>query len=417
MGIPLWREPSEVDALKSVEKDATAAARSVIRRHAVPRRSSRQARTRGPGLLSSFQSQILDEIQRGVRGVGEPQMGVRSPVLNLGISEDGLDLDSSRRDALGRNPPHPPPRQGDHPIRRPRTDREEALADLLSRRDPHLDSRSGARFASPSLTPNFAPAVAYHTSAPSHPSAESTRPITIPRLPRLRIHNRDPNPNPPSDSSSFTNRDYRPSWIPNRLTRESGMDGLGDRQRSVSPDGDRETDTWEPMRSTITPDVNLPSTDTSFTSFVAAHSTDTPRNGTLRPSATSSLTLPPVQLALDAYPDHLHPCDLSSDDEDGPVIHRLIGTSGFPHVPRSRGLHSTISNHPPIPTISLSFSDSSSDTHLQQMQAILDRLARREEIPEDWWAGAGLSHNMGRGLSTGANPQNNDNDNDRTFDQ
>jgi hypothetical protein len=61
-----------------------------------------------------------------------------------------------------------------------------------------------------------------------------------------------------------------------------------------------------------------------------------------------------------------------------------------------------MSNHPPIPTISFSF-DSSTDTDLQQMQAILDRLARREDIPDDWWAGAGLSRNMGRGLSTGTN--------------
>lgn len=61
-----------------------------------------------------------------------------------------------------------------------------------------------------------------------------------------------------------------------------------------------------------------------------------------------------------------------------------------------------MSSHPPIPTISFSFLDSSSDSDLQQMQAILDRLARREDIPEDWWASAGLSRTIGRGLSTGA---------------
>ena len=36
------------------------------------------------------------------------------------------------------------------------------------------------------------------------------------------------------------------------------------------------------------------------------------------------------------------------------------------------------------------------------MQAILDRLARREDIPDDWWAGAGLSRTIGRGLEAGA---------------
>lgn len=67
-----------------------------------------------------------------------------------------------------------------------------------------------------------------------------------------------------------------------------------------------------------------------------------------------------------------------------------------------------MSSHPPIPTISFSFSDSG-DSDLQQMQAILDRLARREDIPDDWWAGAGLSRTMGRGLSASAEANENNN--------
>jgi hypothetical protein len=111
-----------------------------------------------------------------------------------------------------------------------------------------------------------------------------------------------------------------------------------------------------------------------------------------------------VHLALDPYPSTLHPCDLSSsdeDDEDTPVnYHRYMNSANPPVSLLRPGVYSTMSSHPPIPTISFSFSDSG-DTDLQQMRAILDRLARREDIPDDWWAGAGLSRTIGRGLNAG----------------
>ncbi|KAJ5281470.1 hypothetical protein N7478_006842 [Penicillium angulare] len=404
MGIPLWREPSESDALRSAAvKDATAAARSAIRRQGSIRRPSRHRR--GAGGLSYFHTQILDEIQRGL---GETQTGVRSPVLNLGVSEDGLDLDSSRREALGRPPTRPiAPRRGDTSSRRPRMNREMALSDLLSRSESHSQSRPEARVDSPSLTPNFAPAIAYHTSVPPHPPSESIRHPTLPPPPRLRI------PDIPDLTSDillgFPN--VLRNGSVNRPTRASAIDGLGDRQRSVSPDGDHENDAWETLLTTITPDASLPSNDNSFSSSTTAPTTTgASRNGLRRYSATSSQTLPPVHMALDPYPDHLNPCDLSSsDDEDTPVnYHRVIGPSGLPiALRRPPGLPSTMGSQPTIPTISFAFSDSSSETDLQQMQAILDRLARRQDIPDDWWAGAGLSRNLGRGLNTGTNARTN----------
>ncbi|KAJ5635307.1 uncharacterized protein N7484_008620 [Penicillium longicatenatum] len=402
MGIPLWREPTESDAFKSAtEKDSSASARSAIRRAATIRRASRHgARARGAGVLSSFHSQILDEIQRGM---GEPQTGVRSPVLNLGVSEDGLDLDASRLEALGRNAARPLPSASlpaDH-LARWRSARDRALlTNLLSRTD--TQSQTGERRASPSLTPNFAPAAAYRT-------AVSPRPSDGPHLPT-------PPPLRRTDTSNEDSQYHMPPiiWGPARRRprpqRDPTMDGLGDRQRSVSPDGERENAAWETLLSTLTPDTHLPSTSTSFSSTIAP-STDTSLDSTSRHSAPQSRRLPPlpVHTALDPYPDQLHPCDLSSsDDEDTPVSHQssgpiLFGASGLPlPLYRGAGLPSTMSNHPPIPTISFSF-DSSTDTDLQQMQAILDRLARREDIPDDWWAGAGLSRNMGRGLSTGTN--------------
>lgn len=395
----MWREPSEVDNVKSaLDKDSSAAARSAIRRQPTIRRPSRHSsRARGPGVLSPFHAQILDEIQRGI---SEPHLGVRSPVLNLGISEDGLDLDSSRREAFNRGS-----------SRRVRSSRDQALNDSLGR--PESQSRPTHRSSNSSFTPNFAPAVGYHTSASSHSPSDGVR---LPPL--IRIGSGPPDP--ASHSPSTLLRDYRNasrrSLGHQRSQRNGAIDGLGDRQRSLSPDEERESDAWETLLSTITPDTNLPSTDTSFSStFPSAN--DVSRHVSSRRSGVSSQTQPSSLNSsrtglLDPYPDHLHPCDYSSDDDDEDLrvnARRTVGSSGFPlSLRRSPGLHSTMSSHPPIPTISFSFSDSG-DSDLQQMQAILDRLARREDIPDDWWAGAGLSRMMGRGLSASAEANGNNN--------
>ncbi|KAJ6002770.1 hypothetical protein N7451_005317 [Penicillium sp. IBT 35674x] len=389
MGIPLWREPTESDALKSaVEKDSSASARSAIRRQATIRRPSRHsARARGAGVLSSFHSQILDEIQRGM---GEPQIG--SP----------RSFRPKRRAPSTEHEPSP-----DH-LARWRSARDRALLqNLLSRTDsqPQTDERR----ASPSLTPNFAPAAAYRTGISPRPSDGPHLP-TPPPLRRTDSRNNDaPSYNP----AEFLPMDGILGPMRRRPHRDPIMDGLGDRQRSVSPDDRESNAAWETLLSTLTPDSHLPSTSTSFSSATAPTTDTSSRHSA---SQFRRLPPPPVHTALDPYPDQLHPCDLSSsDDEDTPVNYNstgpiLFGASGLPlPLYRGTGLSSTMSNHPPIPTISFSF-ESSSDTDLQQMQAILDRLARREDIPDDWWAGAGLSRNMGRGLSTGTNAHANDNE-------
>ncbi|KAJ5665720.1 uncharacterized protein N7477_008168 [Penicillium maclennaniae] len=370
----MWREPTEAENIKSArEKDASAAARSAIRRQPTQRRPSRHSSARArSNVLSSLHSHIIDEISRGI---AEPQLSVRSPVLNLGVSEDGLDLDSSRREALNRSSM----RLGGQPPTRSV--------------EPHPKSY---RFQSP--------------TSHSHPGGWATvSPLPlIPRSSRLRRRNHDPPPYIPS----VLLRDYRTGSGRDRPHRESAIDGLGDRQRSLSPSVERDSDdAWETLLSTITPDTTLPSADTSFSSTSAA-TTNPRRNPSSRSLGTTSQTQPfsrAIRLALDSYPDHLNPCDYSSDDEDTPVnYHRMIGPGPRLSLRRSPGTSSTMSNHPPIPTISFSFSDSG-DSDLQQMQAILDRLARREDIPDDWWAGAGLSRTMGRGLSASAE----DNDTNR----
>lgn len=400
----MWREPSEADALKSaLEKDHTAAARSSIRRTNATRRPSSHTTSRARRLMSAFHSQVLDEIQRGV---GDPQLSLRSPVLNLGVSEDGLDLDTSRREALSRGATRSESqriidlvderhrqRMGEHPGDRSRRELSEYLAARAG-----ASSRDTAR---PHLTPGFAPAVAYRTSTSPRPPTESVHLPPLP-LPSMRLSETRPHSIPPR-----TLQDYRAGNVPSRPSRDFTIDGLGDRQRSPSPDVERENDAWETLLSTITPDANTPSNDPTWASMVAAQ---TRRYNESRRDLASAM-LPPdnsrvMHLMLDPYPSTLHPCDLSSsdeDDDDTPVnYHRYVGSSSVPPSVRpSPGVNSTMSSHPPIPTISFSFPEPG-DPDLQQMQAILDRLARREDIPDDWWAGAGLSRTIGRGLNASA---------------
>jgi hypothetical protein len=174
------------------------------------------------------------------------------------------------------------------------------------------------------------------------------------------------------------------------------MDGLGDRERSPTLyEGD--ADAWETLLSTITPDANLPSTDTSFASTSASAAS--------RPSPPPALGYrhaPRAHAVLDPYPDHLNPCDFSSsDDDDTPAnYHSFMGPGGAMALRRFQDRNSTLSVHPPLLPIPLSLSDQRRQSdEIQQMQVILDRLARREDIPDDLWAAVGLTRTLHRGLN------------------
>lgn len=449
----MWREPAEADSYRTAtEKDRSATGRSSIRRQATIRRPSRytgsSSHARGAGVLSSLPSQILDEIHRGMI---ESPSDVRSPVLNLGVSEDGMDLDTSRRDALrndraarrldamGAPTRHPRSRhrQSNTRWRWDWSTRDQSLDRLLPssriRWAAHDQSsgplvvRSDPRPAQPSsqdapLTPHFAPALSYYTTVSSHSPSESVR---LPPLRRAESRSDDRANYNAARVQEFEEfqEGYRAGLEsagvdPDTWNGEPLVVGLGDRERSMSPAGERGTDAWETLLSTITPDATLPSNSSSFGSNPTS-TTDASRNGTSRTSANSSSQTLPTSLGssrtaptgLDPYPDHLHPCDFSSSDEEDTLINyrRVPGPSGRSVSLRRRspGLPSTMSSGPPIPTFSFSFSDSSSDPDLHpdlhQMQAILDRLARREDIPDDWWAAAGLSRIIGRGLRASAN--------------
>lgn len=393
----MWREPSKAEASKSaLEKDPSATARSSIRRG--PSRHS-SSRVRRADILASFHSQIIDELRRGT---AEPRRVPRfSFIPPNGAIENAVALEQAEREALvwAQSGVGPAPELANQLWRH---HRDQTLAEL-----GRMDGQPRNTQASPSLTPNFAPARAYHTSA------SSTPPDSGVRLPPMRErYNSDRASNtsfPPEIPEYRSHNNTQP-----RSTRDPLVDGLGDRQRSPSPDAERETDAWETLLSTITPDATLPSTDTSFTS-TSATAPDISRNA--RPRSSVNLTQPMTAEAarahfgLEPYPDQLNPCDFSSsDDEDAPsTFHEFMGRVG-----RRPDQNSTMSNHPPVPVIipasvlalagGRGQNPSLSDRHhqnddLHHMQVILDRLARREDIPDDWWAAAGLARTLDRGLS------------------
>ncbi|KAA8649167.1 hypothetical protein EYZ11_009841 [Aspergillus tanneri] len=417
MGIPMFREPTSIEAAKNNPiKDPCAAARSAIRRQATIRRPSRYSSSsalRSATLRPPFPRPLADEIEREANGL---QRHVRSPIPNTGSGEDPFDLTSSLADTSAREAGQRllnDVLRHSRPGQRLRIPRNTTVPDLHRRSSPGDDGTNRQDQEPPSFAPRFTPAGAQHWTVPPRVYQDVIRLSPFPRPDSLGGE-------VGSNVPLLRRVGQRSINEASRANRESVVDGLGDRQRSVSPD-DHANDAWETLLTTITPDTNLPSANSSFTS-ASASGTDASMNGTSRSSATSFGTHPSsldstsatVQMVLEPYPEFLNPCDYpSSTDSELDSDEEASQNSLFRNyrrrvrqmdmLRRSQNTQSTTSSHPPIPTISLSFPDTSADPDLHQMQAILDRLARREDIPDDWWAAAGLARTIGHRV--GANDE------------
>lgn len=430
----MYREPSPTGAKTSIKNDPSAAARSSIRRHGAIRRPSRNGSSRpghGGPFLPTFRRQWTDEINRELeRETGLTRRHARSPVFGDDALLDppgrSVWADFARRDA-GQRLLRDALLHG-RPGRRLRIPRESTLrfempsppwstSDLVNRSSSADDSGNQQTSEHLPFTPRFAPAFAYHSTISSQPHPDVAVLSPFPRLDGSS-----------SDDAAGSNLPllrrvgHRSVNEANRQAqnRDPTVDGLGDRQRSISPDDDNENDTWETLLTTITPDAHLPSADSSFTSATASASTDLSRNGGSTNSTTSSQTLPSsldstaatMHMVLDPYPEFFNPCDYPTSSEsdtetDSDADHRPFAAIRRRHRAQTRllrrpySLGSTQDNQPPIPAVSFSFSQDTADPDLQQIQAILHRLTGREDIPDEWWAGAGLSRTMGRRLGAG----------------
>ncbi|KFA52147.1 hypothetical protein S40293_00550 [Stachybotrys chartarum IBT 40293] len=217
-------------------------------------------------------------------------------------------------------------------------------------------------------------------------------------------------------------------------------DGLGDRRRSLSPE------VWDTLLSTLTPDPQPPSASSSFVSQVASQNAG--------PSSTSSA--PTAAASNEQAADN--PCEPAPEDADEdslvgnalppdayaslshsdlrnqitPSAHWMrmnpdehasgLMRTGPSDENRAVGIDLTTSNPPswrsgsaptwagrysyldsdahlpgrrdrPLPASQLSHS-SGGDEDWQGMRRIVRSLARREDIPDEWWAEAGLSRTL-----------------------
>lgn len=160
-------------------------------------------------------------------------------------------------------------------------------------------------------------------------------------------------------------------------------DGLGDRDRSLSPDADG---VWDTLQSTLTPDPQPPSVGSSFASTAVSATTQV--NGTS--STSTSMTTPNE----DTEP----PCDPiidnSGSDSEDDERERPTGPSGEPTSRSQRSYADVVAE--PQSRESPEFADASDPDRewLLGMHRIVRRLASRSDIPDDWWSQAGLSRSM-----------------------
>ena len=168
--------------------------------------------------------------------------------------------------------------------------------------------------------------------------------------------------------------------------RQATLDGLGDRNRSLSPEGGA---AWDTLLTSITPDPQPPSAGSSFASTSAAAAT-----ASMSSSGPSSANTSMISSRETRDPG-ARDCDLSDDsntdeeDEDDMYELREFNSS------RIRGPWRTY--HNAVGPDSYATPALSADPeHLDGMHHIISRLAERDEIPEQWWASAGLSRNLRR---------------------
>ncbi|TGJ84700.1 hypothetical protein E0Z10_g4055 [Xylaria hypoxylon] len=238
---------------------------------------------------------------------------------------------------------------------------------------------------------------------PSHFPSASQRPVPLPSapsrytpfghttsdVPRRSIWRREDDRD--NAESRYRRRRYaeRDSIATHRhAQRVRYVDGLGDRDRSLSPEGDG---VWDTLQSTLTPDPQPPSVGSSFASTVVSANTSE-ANGTN--SVNTSMTTLNEEIEPPCDPVTDNP---GSEDEDD--------RGEQPDLSNELWLQSTIRDW------RRSYADVAAGAQSRQspesgdasepdrewlsgMHHIVRGLASRVDIPDEWWAQAGLSRSM-----------------------
>lgn len=182
-----------------------------------------------------------------------------------------------------------------------------------------------------------------------------------------------------------------PAAAGDSTTQASRLDGLGDRDRSLSPEGDG---VWDTLLSSITPDPQPPSVGTSFTSTPApASAVGTSQSTASANSANSSRTSLADGPDGGYTPGFAEVCESGGDNSD---------TEGDEdEEARDNTLRRFGQSYADLTGRGNDDDDDDDDDDLEvfggveSMQRIVMNLARRQDIPDEWWAEAGLSRTLG----------------------
>lgn len=288
--------------------------------------------------------------------------------------------DSLRRSALQRPPPPPSPYI--HP--------------------PLASSQNNSSSALPALTPEFAPA-RHFSSETEMPRQEASRPSNISNSPwayevfatQLNITLSDlifsQEPALADDLPSPRDR-RRVEEIVRRMENRrrqvrARLDGLGDRDRSISPEGEADG-TWDTLLTTITPDPQPPSVGSSFASTSAgASSRSQPRSAS---TPLSSFDFDPAGENICDVEDF---SDLSSDTDADEDDHENSGRLDEDTGELFWQTYADVASAARAGRALIQNNASGPDS-LNGMQRIISRLARREDIPDEWWTEVGLSRTL-----------------------
>jgi len=182
-------------------------------------------------------------------------------------------------------------------------------------------------------------------------------------------------------------------------TSRSRLDGLGDRNRSLSPAE------WDTLLVGITPDPQPPSAGSSFASSSASA---VAVSSSASPNRTASTAVTSPERTGESNP--TRDCDISdsasNDDEDHSSMPELEESSvllgapesvGGPDSPRavSRERQQSEIVAARIARINRQGGarnprQSDEGDHMDTMHRIITGLAGRQDIPDEWWARAGL---------------------------
>ena len=163
------------------------------------------------------------------------------------------------------------------------------------------------------------------------------------------------------------------------------IDGLGDRLRSPSPPNDEPVEeNWANLLNTMGPGRS-----STATSFLSSRSDS--RNGSNRSSQATTMTTSFGEIGGDDSCDLDLPSGITEEDvREIRARHGRLRTDDAPNHPRPDGLvHEALQRDLGIGNERV--------LELEVFGVILERMQRREEIPDEFWAAVGLSPDVVRG--------------------